>query len=66
MAESEIRFEDGAAYERMMGTWSGLAGNVFVDWLAQPPGLRWIDVRGTLRWMTSVSPRSNSRGGGAA
>jgi ubiquinone/menaquinone biosynthesis C-methylase UbiE len=44
MAESEIRFEDGAAYERMMGTWSGLAGNVFVDWLAQPPGLRWIDV----------------------
>ncbi len=44
MAESEIRFEDGAAYERMMGTWSGLVGNLFVDWLAQPPGLRWLDV----------------------
>jgi SAM-dependent methyltransferase len=44
MAESEIVFEDGAAYERMMGVWSGLAGNLFVDWLAQPPGLRWVDV----------------------
>jgi SAM-dependent methyltransferase len=44
MAESEIRFEDGNAYERMMGIWSGLAGNLFIDWLAQPPGLRWVDV----------------------
>jgi ubiquinone/menaquinone biosynthesis C-methylase UbiE len=44
MAENQIRFEDGAAYERMMGTWSRLAGTIFLDWLAPSPGLRWIDV----------------------
>lgn len=44
MADPQIRFDDGAAYERMMGTWSRLAGDIFLDWLALPPGLRWIDV----------------------
>jgi ubiquinone/menaquinone biosynthesis C-methylase UbiE len=44
MAERQIRFEDGAAYERMMGAWSRLAGEVFLDWLAPRTGLRWIDV----------------------
>lgn len=39
-----IRFEDGAAYERGMGTWSRLVGTVFLDWLAPAPGQRWIDV----------------------
>jgi SAM-dependent methyltransferase len=40
----QIRFEDGAAYERGMGAWSRVVGEVFLDWLAPPPGLRWIDV----------------------
>ena len=44
MAGGQIRFEDGAAYERMMGTWSRLAGAIFLDWLAPRSGLRWIDV----------------------
>lgn len=44
MTENQIRFDDGAAYERMMGTWSRLAGNIFLEWLAPLPGLRWIDV----------------------
>ena len=44
MAEQQIRFDDGAAYERMMGTWSRLAGDTFLDWLAPPAGLRWVDV----------------------
>jgi ubiquinone/menaquinone biosynthesis C-methylase UbiE len=39
-----IRFNDGAAYERMMGTWSQLAGEVFIRWLAPEAGQRWIDV----------------------
>jgi hypothetical protein len=34
MAEQQIRFDDGAAYERMMGNWSRLAGDIFLDWLA--------------------------------
>lgn len=41
---NEIRFEDGAAYERYMGKWSRLAGDTFLDWLDPKPGLRWLDV----------------------
>jgi len=41
---SQIRFDDGAAYERYMGRWSQLAGEAFLDWLAPRPGLRWLDV----------------------
>jgi ubiquinone/menaquinone biosynthesis C-methylase UbiE len=44
MADQPIRFDDGAAYERMMGVWSRLAGEIFLDWLAPRPGLKWIDV----------------------
>jgi ubiquinone/menaquinone biosynthesis C-methylase UbiE len=44
MAEHQIRFDDGAAYERYMGNWSRRAGEVFLDWLAPRPGLRWIDI----------------------
>jgi ubiquinone/menaquinone biosynthesis C-methylase UbiE len=44
VAEFKIRFYDGAAYERMMGVWSRLAGDIFLDWLAPPSGLRWVDI----------------------
>jgi ubiquinone/menaquinone biosynthesis C-methylase UbiE len=44
MTEYQIRFDDGAAYERMMGAWSRLAGDVFLDWLAPRAGQKWIDV----------------------
>lgn len=44
MAEAKFRFEDGAAYERYMGDWSRRAGIIFLDWLAEPSGLKWIDV----------------------
>jgi SAM-dependent methyltransferase len=44
MAEPRIRFDDGGLYERAMGAWSRMAGEVFLDWLAPAPGLRWIDV----------------------
>ncbi|HUZ67593.1 MAG TPA: class I SAM-dependent methyltransferase, partial [Beijerinckiaceae bacterium] len=44
MAENQIRFDDGAAYEEMMGVWSRLAGEVFLNWLAPSGGLKWIDV----------------------
>jgi hypothetical protein len=40
MAEPQIRFDDGAIYERMMGIWSRLAGDVFLDWLKPGSGLR--------------------------
>ena len=44
MAEQNIRFDDGAAYEQMMGIWSRFAGEIFLDWLAPLSGLRWIDI----------------------
>lgn len=44
MTEQQIRFDDGATYERSMGRWSQLAGEIFLDWLAPPSGLRWLDV----------------------
>jgi SAM-dependent methyltransferase len=44
MMTNQIRFDDGAAYERYMGTWSQLAGDIFLDWLAPPSGWRWLDV----------------------
>jgi ubiquinone/menaquinone biosynthesis C-methylase UbiE len=39
-----ISFNDGAGYERMMGAWSALAGDVFLDWLAPARGLAWADI----------------------
>jgi SAM-dependent methyltransferase len=44
MSEAPNLFADGNAYERLMGRWSRLAGDKFIDWLDAPKGLRWIDV----------------------
>jgi len=44
MVDPPIAFEDGTAYERSMGIWSRLAGEVFLNWLAPRPDLRWIDI----------------------
>jgi ubiquinone/menaquinone biosynthesis C-methylase UbiE len=41
---TELRFDDGAAYERMMGIWSRIVGETFLAWLAPKPGLSWVDV----------------------
>ena len=38
-----LRFDDGAAYEQMMGRWSALVAAPFLDWLALPQGLEWLD-----------------------
>lgn len=44
MADDTIRFDDGASYELMMGRWSRLVGERFLDWIEVPDGARWIDV----------------------
>lgn len=44
MGDGQIRFDDGEAYERFMGTWSRLEGALFLDWIGPGPGLRWADV----------------------
>ena len=35
---------EGRAYEDYMGRWSQFVGNAFIDWLAEPPDSRWLDV----------------------
>jgi hypothetical protein len=37
-------FADGEAYERLMGRWSRLAGEIFLDWLDPLANVRWLDV----------------------
>ena len=37
-------FDDGEAYERMMGRWSRLVGRKFLDWLDVPTEQRWLDA----------------------
>lgn len=44
MGETSHLFSDGEAYERLMGRWSRLAGDIFLDWLDTPANLRWLDV----------------------
>jgi SAM-dependent methyltransferase len=44
MGTQPIRFDDGDAYERLMGIWSGIVGQVFLDWLSPAAGQRWADI----------------------
>jgi ubiquinone/menaquinone biosynthesis C-methylase UbiE len=44
MTDATIRFDDGASYEIMMGRWSVLVGERFIDWLDVPYGARWLDI----------------------
>ena len=44
MSSGDAFFTDGAAYERLMGRWSRVAGRIFLDWIAVPRQLRWIDI----------------------
>jgi 2-polyprenyl-3-methyl-5-hydroxy-6-metoxy-1,4-benzoquinol methylase len=44
VSENEKLFTDGEAYERRMGRWSRMVGEAFLEWLAIPKGLRWLDV----------------------
>ena len=48
MSDSTIRFDDGASYELMMGRWSVLVGERFIDWIGVPNGMRWLTRRGAL------------------
>ncbi|HEX3140641.1 MAG TPA: methyltransferase domain-containing protein, partial [Rhizobacter sp.] len=37
-------WQQGNPYERYVGRWSRRVAPEFLAWLAQPPGLRWLDV----------------------
>jgi SAM-dependent methyltransferase len=44
MSEPDKLFTDGKVYERLMGRWSRLVAEAFLDWLNAPKNLRWLDV----------------------
>lgn len=44
MNPARNQFDDGQAYERLMGRWSRLVGEKFLDWIAPAKHLNWIDV----------------------
>ena len=44
MSEPRIKFDDGTAYERMMGVWSQLVGMESLNRLSPTSGRRWIDI----------------------
>jgi SAM-dependent methyltransferase len=44
VSEATSLFNDGAAYERLMGRWSKLVGQQFLDWIAPAKNLSWLDV----------------------
>ena len=44
MGMQPIQFDDGDAYEHLMGIWSGIVGQVFLDWLSPAPGQQWADI----------------------
>jgi len=44
MPEPTSFFTDGEAYERQTGRRSRAVGETFLNWLALPQGLRWLDV----------------------
>ena len=49
-----------------MGRWSRLVGEIFLDWLDAPAGLRWLDVGcgngAFLKFVASESPNLNLHG----
>jgi ubiquinone/menaquinone biosynthesis C-methylase UbiE len=44
MAEAAHSFDDSAGYERFVGHWGHTVGAVFLDWIAPPTGMHWLDV----------------------
>jgi ubiquinone/menaquinone biosynthesis C-methylase UbiE len=44
MADIPINFDDAASYELFMSTWTQLAGEVFLDWVAPAQAQRWLDI----------------------
>jgi ubiquinone/menaquinone biosynthesis C-methylase UbiE len=43
-ANLAMSWNNAQGYERFMGKWSRIAGKIFLNWLALPGGLKWLDV----------------------
>ena len=56
-AERKDVWASGDAYEPYVGRWSRLVANQFLQWLAIPPGLDWLDVGCGTGALTETIPR---------
>ena len=56
MSDKKIVFEDGNAYERMMGVWSQIVGKEFIEWLNPTSGQSCIDIGcGTVAFTAQIA-----------
>jgi len=44
MSQPSEMFNDGQAYEKLMGRWSRLVGDQFINWIDVPAVKNWLDV----------------------
>src|SRR5262249_47229685 len=44
MAETQVAFDDGGAYDRYMGRWGRAVGEKFLAWLDPPHDRDWLEV----------------------
>jgi len=44
MSQPSEMFNDGQAYEKLMGRWSRMVGDQFIRWIDVPAGKNWVDV----------------------
>ena len=44
MNAPKIKFNNAAGYDRMMGVWSQLIGDIFLDWLSFEEKGCWLDI----------------------
>jgi len=44
MSNASEMFNDGQAYEKLMGRWSRMVGDQFIRWIDVPAGKNWLDV----------------------
>ena len=44
MSEAARLFTDGEMYERLMGRWSRIVAEVFLEWIKAPKSVGWLDV----------------------
>ncbi|HEX4510964.1 MAG TPA: class I SAM-dependent methyltransferase, partial [Burkholderiaceae bacterium] len=58
--DTPFRFNDGGDYEELMGRWSRLVAEPFLDWLALAQGLRWVDVGCGNGAFTEIAARRNA------
>ncbi len=69
MSSRDGFFTDRMAYERLMGRWSRLVGEIFLDWIGVPKNLRWIALAwasgpaGALSMKHAPTPSSAGRRG---